>query len=497
MFLPECSMRPTPFRRYAPPLAAFAAPSRSAYLSGNDAIDAFAGTNTALAGFINYAQQLGAEIKLPVAASASPSGPVEDAAFDRMAEVLCDSIEGGCDAVLLDLHGAMVTQSHTDGEAELLRRLRVLAPEIPIAVSLDFHANMSTAMVEQATVIAGYQTYPHVDMYETATRVTRMLGPVLDGAPRPKIAWGQCPMLTHTLCQSPADQPMKDIMDRAIQAGGQDGVIDVSVFGGFPLADIPQVGLTVLVVAERDCLQADELVETLLEMAWARRAAFVYEIDPVSVSLDYASRLTGRPIVLVDHGDNVNSGGTQDVMATVAQALDQGLDEMAIGPIWDPQTVQAMIAAGVGQDVTVSLGGKTDMPALDLEGHSLTLRGTVRSITDGCYKVTCPMLTGVTLDHGPSAVLDIGAAEILVCSKRVEPFDLGVFLHAGIEPTAKRYLLIKSRQNFRAGFAPIAAHTVFLAGPGVASSDYGLFQFRHVPRPLYPLDLDTERSSLR
>lgn len=475
------------------PLGAFAAPLQSEYMSGDAAVHTFTGTNTALAGFINFAQELGAEVELPVAANAAPSGPVEDDAFDHMTEDLCNSVQGGCDAILLDLHGAMVTRSHSDGEAELLRRLRGLAPEIPIAVSLDFHANLSSGLVEHATVIAGYRTYPHVDMYETATRVTRMLEPVLKGAKPPRMVWGKCPMLTHTLRQSPADQPMKQIMDRAIEASERDSIIDVSVFGGFPLADIPHVGLAALVVEKPGYDTATELVENLLEMSWARRAEFVYRVEPVSVSLEQASRLEGGPIVLVDHGDNVNSGGTQDVMATIAQALDQGLDDMAVGPIWDPAAVQTMIAAGVGESVNLDLGGKTDMPALGLEGKPLALQGTVRNITNGCYEVTCPMLTGVTLDHGPSAVLDIGPAEILVCSKRVEPFDLGVFRHAGIEPTEKHYLLIKSRQNFRAGFEPIAAHTVFLAGPGVASSDYSLFRFANVPRPLYPLDLEATR----
>jgi microcystin degradation protein MlrC len=137
----------------------------------------------------------------------------------------------------------------------------------------------------------------------------------------------------------------------------------------------------------------------------------------------------------------------------------------------------------------VKLGGKTFMPALGLAGRPLEVSGTVRRITDGRYQVTCPMMTGLVLSHGLSAVLDTGAAEILVCSERMEPFDLGVFRHAGIEPTAKRYLLIKSRQHFRAGFEPIARHIVLLSGPGVTSSDYSLFEFRRVPRPLYPLDI--------
>jgi len=135
-----------------------------------EAVETFRGTNTPLSAFIDLAERERAEIVLPVAAEAAPSGPVSDEAFDQMADVVCDAIRKGCDAAFLDLHGAMVTASHDDGEGELLRRIRRLAPDLPIAVALDFHTNLSPAMMENATVITGYRTYPHVDAYETGER---------------------------------------------------------------------------------------------------------------------------------------------------------------------------------------------------------------------------------------------------------------------------------------------------------------------------------------
>jgi microcystin degradation protein MlrC len=241
-------------------------------------------------------------------------------------------------------------------------------------------------------------------------------------------------------------------------------------------------------VADQDRSRAEQLRDSLLAMAWERRAQFVFDIEPMAASIARAETLDQGPIILVDHGDNVFSGGTQDVMDSVAECFKQGLRDMAVGPIWDPASVALMIDAGVGANVTLQLGGKTDMPAIGLKGTPLKVSGKVRRITDGRYRVTCPMETGIILDHGISVVLDTDAAEILVCSERMEAYDLGVFRHAGIEPTAKRYLLIKSRQHFRAGFEPIARHIVYLAGPGVTGSDYGLFGFTKIPRPIYPLD---------
>lgn len=456
--------------------------------SGRAAIDAYGGANIGLAAYIDLAREQGAELDVPTAANAAPSGPVSDDAFERMAGPVVDAVRKGCDALFLDLHGAMVTESYDDGEGELLRRVRAVAPDLPIAVSLDFHTNMSRTMVESATVMTGYCTYPHIDMYETAARAGRTLSRALKGEIKPVIVWGKRPMLTHTLRQGHATQPLKDIMDRAVAAERDGEVLNASVFGGFPMADIPHVGLTAILVADRETEAAEMLRDSLLDMAWERRADFVYDVEPLAASIAHATTLDGGPIVLVDHGDNVFSGGTQDVMETVAESFRQGLTDMAVGPIWDPQAVKELVKAGVGAKVTIKLGGKTSMPALGLQGQPLEVTGVVRRITDGRYKVTCPMKTGLVMDHGVSAVLDTGAAEILICSERMEAFDLGVFRHAGIEPTAKRYVLIKSRQHFRAGFEPIAKHIVLLSGPGVTSSDYGLFRFDKVPRPLYPLD---------
>jgi microcystin degradation protein MlrC len=460
---------------------------------GAEAIGRYAGTNTGIAAYIELARREGAELVVPVAGDAAPSGPVADAAFEYFADAICGAVRKGCDALLLDLHGAMVTESYDDGEGELLRRVRTIAPALPVAVALDFHSNLSGTMVENATVITGYCTYPHVDMRETAARAARTLLRAIKGEIEPITVWGRRPMLTHTLRQSPSVEPMKSIMDRAITAERSEEVLNASVFGGFPMADIPYVGLSAVVVADRHAAAAERLCQELLSAAWQRRTEFVFQGAPLASSLAHAKALEGGPIVLVDHGDNVFSGGTQDVMETVEEALKAGLSDMAVGPVWDPQTVTDLVRAGVGTRVTVKLGGKTSMPALGLPGRPLELSGTVRRITDGRYKVTCPMMTGLILSHGLSAVLDIGAAEILVCSERMEPFDLGVFRHAGIEPSAKRYLLIKSRQHFRAGFEPIAKHIVLLSGPGVTSSDYSMFKFERVPRPIYPLDTMTGR----
>jgi microcystin degradation protein MlrC len=343
-------------------------------------------------------------------------------------------------------------------------------------------------MVELATVVAGYRTYPHIDMGETAQRAGRTLARALAGEVAPVMVWGSRPMMTSTLVHTPSRQPMKDIVDLAIEAETRGTVLNASVFGGFPHADIPHISCSAVIVCDRHTDQGRALLERLLDTAWDRREAFLYKGAPLPSQVAHARTLGEGPIVLVDHGDNTASGGTQDVMSVIEEVMRQGLDDVVAGPICDPASVARILAAGTAASVTLPLGGKIDMPQVGLTGAPLTVTGRVTRITDGEFVVTGPMATGTRVRMGETAVLDIGPVQIVVSERRSEPFDLGVFTHCGIDPRRKRYVLIKSRQHFRAGFEPIARHIVLCDGDGVTSSDLRLFTYKNRRRPLYPFE---------
>lgn len=474
------------------PLASFSRGSDTdAPLLGEKAIQACSGTNNAAAAFIDLARQQGDEIVMPIMANAVPSGTVTAQAFEYMCGQILDAVAQGCDAVLLDLHGAMVTEDHDDAEGELLRRIRALAPDVPIAVALDLHANFSAAMVEHATVITGYRTYPHTDIYETGARAAKTLMAALRGEVVPVLLRRTLPMMAHTLRQSTREEPMRTLMERVIAAERDGEVLNASLFGGFALADIAHVGMTVVLVADAARQsQAMQLLDALCAMAWASRHAFIAELEPMEASIAHARSLGQHPVVLVDHGDNCASGGSTDQMQVLAEALHQGLDHMLAGPFCDPAAVAQIIAAGVGSTLTLDVGGRTDVPAIGAKGSPLRLTGRVQCISDGHYVVTGPMFTGVRMSLGRSAVLAVGSNLVVVCEKPQEPFDLGIYTHLGIDPTRMRFILLKSRQHFRAAFEPIAAHLVWVAGPGVCSSDYRQFTYKNLRRPIFPLDAD-------
>jgi microcystin degradation protein MlrC len=463
-------------------------------LYGDAAIRAYRGTGSGLGAYLDLAEREGAEVVLPIAAGAPPSRPVEDAAFEHMAGVICDAVKkGGYDGMFLDLHGAMVTESFEDGEGELLRRIRAIDPTTPIAVSLDMHANLYDTIIDNATVVTGYRTYPHIDTYDTAKRAGEILLKAMRGEARPVIAWGNVPMLPHVMRQGSDDQPNKELQARCAAMTGK-GALAASLFTGFPHADISNAGLSAVVVTDGDRALAEKLRDELLNQAWGDREAFVYKIEPLEQSVARAKALPvpsagDGPVVLLDHYDNCASGGTMDTTVVLAAILREGLDNVAVFAIYDPEAVQEAIAAGIGAHVSLSVGGKMKMPAIRRDSPPLDISGTVKTISSGRFRNKGPMGRGVMMDMGPSVVIDTGRAEIALISKHVEPSDVNCLLSLGIDPMQKRYVMLKSRVHWRAGLGAVARAVIDCAGVGVCTSDYGELTFEKVRRPIYPLDL--------
>ena len=458
---------------------------------GREAFEAVHGTQVPMAAFLDLARKEGAEVVTPIAAWANPSGPVDGGAYDRICGLICDAVRQGCDAVFLDLHGAMVVEGRTDdGEGTLLARIREISPGIPIAVSLDLHANVTDRMVRNCNAIAGYKTYPHVDGYDAGHLAGRLLLRYLKGEIEPVMAWGNRPLLAHTLRQNTSESPMRDFVEAA-HAAERAGLLAASAFGGFQQADIHDAGISAVVVADRDRAAAHAACDAILDAAWARKEDFVYRGRPLEQALAEAKRLGdqgGGPVLLLDHADNCASGATQDTMHVLEAALRMGLADIGVAPIRDPEAVARMVEAGIGNRVTLPVGGKVDMPAIGRKGEPMQLTGVVRNITDGEYTITGPQFTGMRCYMGRTAVLDTGQARIVVSERNQEPWDRGVFESVGIRPERQRYLLLKSRMYYRPVFLPIARGAVLCDGVGVASSDWTQFPYRNVRRPMYPLD---------
>ena len=464
--------------------------------AGAAAVEAFRGTGTATGAFIDLAEEAGAQYEIVIGAHAAPSGLVHDDAYDTMTGQIVQAVQrGGWDGILLDLHGAMVTQTHEDGEGELLRRIRAVDAKTPIAVAYDMHANVYDDMVRLAQSVAGYQTYPHVDMYETGERAGRALLKLIRGEARPTVAWGRVPMIPHVMRQSSLDEPNRSIQARAQQME-REGALCASLFVVFPHADITNAGLSAVVVTDNDPALAQRLCDELLQMAWRTREQWVYHLEPLADSVARAQRVSNElqatpqpgPVVLLDHYDNAASGGTMDTTAVLAEMLRQGLKDVAFFAIFDPQVVREAMAAGVGARVRLQVGGKLAMPKMPHRSEPLWLEGTVKTLSAGKYRCKGPMSAGARQDMGLAAVIDTGAVEVALISRHVEPFDVNALLTLGIDPMQKRFVVLKSRVHWRAGMGPMARAIVECAGAGACTSDYSELKFERLRRPIYPLD---------
>ena len=452
---------------------------------------AYRGTNHPLAAYLDLAAERGAEIVTPVAAEAMPSGLVQREPYEYLTGRILDALRSGAfDCAMLDLHGAMVAEPDWDGEGGLLEAMRGIAPDLPIAVTLDMHGNVTRRVVDNCTCLIGYKSYPHTDMYEVGKRIGRVLLDAMDGRCRPVMAYGRLPLLAQTLRMGTADHPMGPLQEMTRTEEGRQKILAASVFGGFPMADIPVAGLSAVVVADGDGAAAETARDRLLGFAWDNREEFVYRHEPIEKAIARAKGVNDAPIVLLDHADNVGSGGSADSMVVIRELIRHKVEDVAVAAVWDPQAVETMRRAGAGATLTLDLGGRTDMPSIGVKGEPLRVTGRVRSLSDGEWTVRGPMYTGSRVTTGPTAVFETAGIKIVVTSLHHEPWDAGIFTNNGIDPRHCRYLLLKSRIHYRAGFAPLAKATFTLDGVGVTTSDNRILRYDRLERPIYPLDPD-------
>jgi microcystin degradation protein MlrC len=455
------------------------------------------GAHTAMGAFLDIAEAVpDVAIVTPVSATAYPSGRVTAHAYERICEAVLKSVAQGCNAIMLDLHGAMVAEGADDGEGELLERIRRIAPHTPMCVALDLHANVTAKMVENCDIIVSFKTYPHIDMVETGAHAGRLLLDMIGRRAKPLVRWRQVPLLSHTMRSTTLGGAMQRAVEVAKAAESEHGVLAVSILAGFGLADFKDAGMSVVVVADNDAALADAVADRIARQIWDDRQGFIYDSEPLPQSLARARELAAGagsgPVLLLDHSDNVMSGGTCDTMEVLMAAIQAGLNDIAVGPICDPEAVAVLVEAGIGASVRdIALGNRFARPG-DSRTQPCRVSGVVRNITDGDFRVTGPIYTGSTVHMGRTAVLDIGAAQIMVTENRIEPYDLGVFTSVGIDPAGKSFALLKSRMYCRPVFVPIGKGLVEcdsdIGGP--TSSDYSYFSFRKVRRPIYPLDIE-------
>ena len=465
-------------------LAAF---ERAGIRRGATVTRELAGTATPVAGFLDAASELDLELVPILSVWATPSGMVTADALERLLGEIVEGIVGAgrIDGVLLGLHGAMVSAEASDADGYILSRVRdAVGPDVPVVATLDLHANISAAMVELADVLVGFDTYPHVDQRERSREAAGLLVRIARGEVHPVAALAKPPMLPTSQNMPTHQEPMRSIVARAHELERRPGVLSVTVAGGFPPADVAEAGLSVLVTTDGDAELARYLADDLADFAWQRRDGFLGGVASWEEAAAALRAIERGPLVLVDIGDNPWTGGTGDSAELLRFLLREGARDAALALIADPESVAHCVAAGVGATLELRLGGKVDR----LHGDPLPVRGYVRMLSDGRYVNHGPMHAGVPVDLGRTAVVACEGVDVLVTERAETPIDLNIFRAHGIEPTARRVIALKGKGHFRAAFEPIAERVVLVEGPGISGADLSRLDFRHVRRPIWPLD---------
>lgn len=457
------------------------ADSWPAMLHGAQVIEETRGMNLPIAGFAAAALAAGFDVAPVLWCSAEPSAEVTDDAFEAICSMILSGIEqaGPLDAVYLDLHGAMVTESLADGEGEILRRVRkLIGPDIPLVASLDLHANISQAMVDLADYLAIFRTYPHLDMAETGARCLPVLQHLLNGQTLHKV-FHPVPYLIPLHAQFTGAPPFASLYGSLPELAEQGAWAEVAL--GFTAADFPDTGPScVTYAAEPDA--ATKVADGLL----AQFLRLEDELDHTMLTLEEAvfaaQQSYSHPVLLADVQDNPGAGGTSDTTGLIVALLQGECSGVLMGLFHDPALAAEAHSNGVNSRFQSELGGKSGLP-----GQS-PLKGEfeVLSLSDGLCRYSGEMYGGGIATMGPSAALKLrlegGEVDLVVTSIRNQCLDLAQFTHFGLNPLDYNTVCVKSTVHFRAAFSPIVSRILAVASPGVFLCDLGKVPYKQVQK---------------
>ncbi len=458
---------------------------------GDEIRSVYSGTNTEIGGFLAACVEHGWEPVLSVVADATPSGKVTREAYDSISQHILTTIEAGppLDGVLLQLHGAMATEGRLDGQADLLAEIRArVGPDVPIAVTLDLHANVSDRLASLCDAMVSYRTYPHVDQGETAARCAELLARMLAGEIKPGTSVARRPQLDgvdHGRTTSPG--PMLEAIARGDELCRQHGFYSCSINAGFPWADVLDSGPSVLIVAERGNPHVEDALNELADFVWSTRGQITVEHVGAqeAVALGQATARQGAPFVIADFADNPGGGGYGDSTGLLRAMINADLRDAAFSSLYDPACVEQCQQAGIGATLELEMGGKW-APSL---GKPIAAQAVVQSLHDGQVTLRGPMSTGVKVSLGSVAVVRVGGVQIVLGSYRAQNYDRQFFEAFDIDPTKQSILGVKSAQHFRADYGPIASGIVVVdEGGGICSHQLSKLDYQLVRRPIWPLD---------
>ncbi|HUK08595.1 MAG TPA: M81 family metallopeptidase [Stellaceae bacterium] len=418
--------------------------------------------------------------------SAPPAGMTSRHAYETLRDQILSELKAALpvDAVVLGLHGAMVAHGYDDCEGDLLQRVRALAgPRTVVGAELDPHCHMTQAKLRHADVLVCFKEFPHIDFLERGEELVDMCLRAARGEIKPVMSVFDCRMIgTFPTTR----QPMRGFVDKIKALEGKDGVLSISVAHCFPYADVPEIGTKVVVVTDGRADFGARLAETLGRELYSMRG----KTAPPYLSIDEGitkalANNQAKPVVCADPADNAGGGAPSDSTQLLRRMIERGVEDAAIGPIWDPIAVRFCFGAGEGAKLRLRFGGKTAPSSgqpIDAEVE------VIRTVRDAQQS-----FGNATVNMGDAASIRFGGIEAVLVTHRHQGFNPDLFTNLGIDPSKKRMIVVKSTNHFHAGFAPIATDVLYIDTGGPIPRDFRAVPYTRVRRPIWPLDEDALR----
>ncbi len=458
-------------------------------LYGDELIQGLRGTRTEVAGILASCEELGV-VPVPLLAAHSCSyGPLTDECYGHLKAEMLTRLRAALpvDGIVLAMHGAMLVESEDDPEGDLIAAVRRCAGAVPIGVTLDLHAHVTPQMVEGATVLIGYSTYPHEDAFETGQRACRLIADTVSGRIRPAMVMAKAPMIVPANNGGTnGDGPFARIMRQAktLERTGQ--ALSASCFPVQPWLDVPGLGFTGLVITDGDPEAARRHARTLARRGWELRHDFQPELVSPAEAIRRGLAVPGGPILLNDTADCQGGGATGDSVATLEALLAAGVCERSFAMVADAEAVQAAQRAGVGNEVLTTLGNKLDRS----RGRPFPVRGRVRVLSDGRFQYSGGLLGGVWATMGASAVLASGEVEVLVHSNPTYEYADEQYRSVGLDVRGAKFVTVKNPMNYQHTYRGIMKEAYILDTPGPTTPNLKSLAFTRLSRPYFPADDD-------
>ena len=456
---------------------------------GQDVIDKNLGNASPTDGFLSYAIAKGWEMVPTIQMAAMPGGTVEAAAVEHFRRHFFPALEENLerlDGIFLVLHGAMVSTASDDPEGDVLRELHDVLTRrgrnIPVVGVLDLHANVTQQMIACSSCLVAYRENPHNDARETAVRAAGILDGLL-ADPRIAQVHRPTPYVLPPTGVGSSDEPMRAVLAaaRGIEAADP-RIVNINVMAGYAYADIPDCGFSLNLSTRGEPARAMAYLEQLqrtLEEHLAQGYPRDAGLSDVLARIDALPGGNG-PVLLVEPADNIGGGTPGDGTDLLGRLLATGRSGV-VAIIADPAAVSACADAGIGADVALTIGGKTD----EHHGMPIAFAGRVKNLTDGRFELEnkqshLASMTGSHADMGPCAVVENAQATVLLTSRKMPPMDLGQLHSQGIRPEAASYVVVKAAVSHRDAYGPIARASFNVDSAGLCTSNLKRLPYRKI-----------------